>query len=106
MRISLSLGSLLIASVAALSAANVAAGGAAYDKSCKTCHGADGTANPEIADMMKVAIPDLKSPQVQGMSEADLKAVITNGKGKMPVTKAVTGPAVDDVVAYVHSLKK
>ena len=32
---------------------DAAAGKAAYDKSCKSCHGADGTANPAIAQMMK-----------------------------------------------------
>ncbi len=40
------------------------------------------------------------------MSDADLTAVITKGKGKMQPVKAVTGKSVDDVIAYVRSLKK
>jgi mono/diheme cytochrome c family protein len=81
-------------------------GQASYDKCCKPCHGADGTPNPAIAKMMKVEMKDLKSAEVQGMSNDDIKKVITEGKGKMKPVKTVTGSATDDVVAYVHSLKK
>ena len=33
--------------------ANAKAGQAIYDKSCKSCHGADGTSNAAVAKMMK-----------------------------------------------------
>jgi hypothetical protein len=56
--------------------------------------------------MMKVDIKDLKSAEVQAMSNEDLKETITKGKGKMKPVKSVSGPDVDNVVAYVHSLKK
>jgi len=90
----------------ALQAANATAGKAAYDKSCKSCHGADGTANPAIVKMMKVEIQDLKSPEVQAMSDNDLKKVITEGKGKMKPVPSVSGGAADDVIAYIRTLKK
>ena len=106
MRIILTTLTLAGLSVAAGLAADAKAGQAAYDKSCKSCHGADGTANPAIAKMMKVDMRDLKSAEVQGMSDADIKAVITGGKGKMKPVKTVSGGSVDDVVAYVHTLKK
>ncbi len=93
-----------IASTAAY-AADAAAGKAAYDKSCKSCHGADGTANPAIAKMMKVDVKDLKSADVQGMSDDELKKVITEGKGKMKPVAAASGSA-GDIVAYIRSLKK
>ena len=87
-----------------IQAASVAAGKAAYDKSCKGCHGADGMANPAIAKMMKVEIKDLKSPDVQGMSDAELEKVITEGKGKMkPVSSAASSAA--DIVAYIRTMK-
>ena len=92
-------------SATAVSAADAKAGQAVYDKSCKSCHGPDGTANPSIAKMMKVDMKDLKSAEVQSMSDADIKGVVTNGKGKMK-PQAVSGTALDDVVAYVRSLKK
>jgi mono/diheme cytochrome c family protein len=87
-------------------AADAKAGQAAYDKSCKSCHGADGTPNPNIAKMMKVEMLALGSAQVQALSDDELKQVITNGKGKMPKVPSVTGTSADDVVAYVRTLKK
>jgi len=93
-------------SAAAASAADAKAGEAVYDKSCKSCHGTDGTANPAIAKMMKVEIQDLKSAEVQAMSNDDIKKVITGGKGKMRPIAAVSGAALDDVVAYIRTLKK
>jgi mono/diheme cytochrome c family protein len=87
-------------------AADAKAGEAAYEKSCKSCHGPDGTPNPAIAKMMKVEMRDLKSPEVQATSPADMKKVITDGKGKMKPVASVTGAAADDVVAYVKTLKK
>jgi mono/diheme cytochrome c family protein len=93
-------------STTAAFAADAKAGQAAYDKSCKSCHGADGTPNPAIGKMLKVDIQDLKSSQVQSMSDADLKKVITDGQGKMRPIASVTGTSLDDVVAYVRSLKK
>ena len=86
-------------------AADAKAGAAVYEKSCKACHGADGTANPAIAKMMKVDIKDLKSAEVHGMSDADLKKVITEGKGKMKAVKTVSPAEADQVAAYVHTLK-
>ncbi len=97
---------LAVAGAAGLFAADAAAGGALYEKSCKGCHGADGTPNPAIVNMMKVAIPDLKSAEVQALSDDDLKGIVTNGKGKMRPVKTVAGAAQDDVVAFVRSLKK
>jgi len=106
MRILLTTLSLACFSALAASAADVTAGQSVYNKSCKTCHGVDGTANPAIAKMMNLEIKDLKSPEVQAMSDGDLKNVITAGKGKMKPVSAVSGGAVDDVVAFVRTMKK
>jgi len=96
----------MAASAALCLAADAKAGQAAYDKSCKTCHGSDGTPNAGLAKAMKVDMRDLKSAEVQAASDDDLKKVITAGKGKMRPVTSVTGKAVDDVVAYMRSLKK
>jgi len=92
--------------VVAASAADAKAGQAVYDKSCKSCHGADGAANPAVAKMMKVEMKDLKSPEVQAMSDDELRKIVTDGKGKMKPVKTVSGAALDNVVAYIHGLKK
>jgi cytochrome c5 len=86
--------------------ADTKAGQAVYDKSCKTCHGADGTPNPAIVKMMKVDIHDLNGPEVQAHSDADLKKIVTDGQGKMKPIAAVTGASLDDCIAFVRSLKK
>lgn len=90
----------------AFAAGNAKAGKDVYDKSCKSCHGATGTANPAIAKMMKVEMKDLGSADVQGLTDDNLKTVIAEGKGKMKPIKTVTGKAADDVVAYVRTFKK
>ncbi|HYL35983.1 MAG TPA: cytochrome c [Bryobacteraceae bacterium] len=81
-------------------AADAAAGKAVYDAKCKTCHGASGEGNPAIGKAMKVEMKAL------GSTTADVKKVITEGQGKMKPVASVTGADLDNVVAYVHSLKK
>jgi len=93
-------------SAAAAFAADASAGQADYARACKSCHGADGTPNPAIAKMMKVDMKDLKAPEVQAMSNDDIKKIITGGKGKMRPVTSVSGAALDDVAAYIHTIKK
>ena len=49
---------------------------------------------------------DLKSPDVQSMSDDGHKKDYYRRNGKMKPVKTVTGASLDDVAAYVHSLKK
>lgn len=93
-------------SAAAGWAADAKAGQVVYDKSCKSCHGADGAPNAAIAKMMKVEMKDLRSAEVQGLSSADMRKIISDGKGKMKGVKTVAGGDADNVIAYIHSLKK
>ena len=93
---------LIIAALTASStwAADATAGKAVYATKCKSCHGADGEGNPAIAKAMKVELKPLSS------STADVKDVITKGQGKMKPMPAVAGADLDNVVAYVKTLKK
>lgn len=86
--------------VAAL-AADAAAGKGVYDTKCKSCHGADGAGNPAIAKMMKVDLKPLAS-----QTDAEIKSAVTMGVGKMKPVAGVAGGDVDNIVAYVHTLKK
>lgn len=106
MRMYLTMFTLALTAAVAMYAADAKAGKTAYDTSCKSCHGPDGTPNAAVAKMMKVEMKDLKSADVQSMSDADIASVITKGKGKMKAITAVTGKSADDVAAYVHTLKK
>jgi len=94
---------LAVLSSTAVFAADAAAGKAVYDKSCKTCHGADGTPNPGMVKMMKVDIKDFKTTD---FSDAAIKTAVTEGKGKMKPIPTVTGASLDNVAAYVKTLKK
>lgn len=76
-----------------------------YDKACKGCHGATGQGNPGLAKMMKVEMKALGSKEVQAKSDADLKKIITQGTGKMKPVASVAGKQVDDVIAFVRTLK-
>lgn len=93
----------LIAAAAASSfAADAKAGQAIFEQKCKACHGADGTPNAGMAKMFPTMRP-LGSADVQS---EDIKAIITTGKGKMKPIAGLSADQVDNVVAYVHSLKK
>jgi mono/diheme cytochrome c family protein len=81
--------------------ADVAAAEATYKTKCAACHGPDGKGK----EAMKTK--DLASADVQKMSDADLSAIITNGKPpKMPPYKTMTPDQIKDMVAYIRSLKK
>jgi cytochrome c6 len=72
---------------------------ALYKSKCAMCHGADG---------MKAAGHDLSSAAVQKQSDADLTAVITDGKApKMPKYGDKLKPEeIKGLVAYIRTLKK
>ena len=78
--------------------ADAAAGKATYDAKCKMCHGADGKGNPAMVKAMGVK-------PIVGASADAVKAAVTNGKNKMKPVAGVTGKTLDDVAAYVGSLK-
>jgi mono/diheme cytochrome c family protein len=98
----LKLTTLIFAALTATSvwAADAAAGKTVYATKCKSCHGADGDGNPAIAKAMKVELKPLSA------TTADVKDVVTKGQGKMKPISSVTGADLDNVVAYVKSLKK
>jgi mono/diheme cytochrome c family protein len=76
-----------------------------YDSKCKSCHGAMGQGNPGLAKMMKVEMRALGSKEVQAQSDADLKKIISEGKGKMKPVAGLSSKQLDDVVAFVRTLK-
>ncbi len=70
-----------------------------FKSKCAMCHGADG---------QKVAGHDFSSAAVQKESDADLTAVITDGKApKMPKYSDKLKPEeIKGLVAYIRTLKK
>ena len=71
-----------------------------FKAKCAMCHGADGAGKPAMGTK------PLGSADIQKMSDADLTAAITNGKGKMPAYKGkLTDAQITDIVKYVRTLK-
>ena len=78
--------------------ADAAAGKATYDAKCKMCHGPDGKGTPGMVKAMGVK-------PITGASADAVKEAVTKGKNKMKPIPGVTGKTLDDVAAYVASLK-
>lgn len=78
-----------VITVAALSMPLTAFAGdaaALYTAKCAMCHGADGSGATPMGKSMKLR--DLRSPEVQKMTDKELFAVTAGGKGKMPAFKS------------------
>ena len=82
-------------------AASVTAGQAVYKAKCQMCHGADGSGN-----LPKAKANPLGGATVQATSDADIKTAVTAGAGTMKPVPGVAGADLDNVVAFVRSLKK
>jgi len=80
------------------------ASGAFYKSKCAACHGADGTGS---ATGKKMGAHDFTTADVQGMSDAEISTIITNGKNKMPKYGASLKPEdIKGLVAYIRTFKK
>jgi mono/diheme cytochrome c family protein len=78
---------------------------ATYKAKCAACHGADAKGETPVGK--KMGIKDLASSDVQKMSDAELTAVISDGKDKMPSYKKSLKPdQIKELVAYIRSLKE
>jgi mono/diheme cytochrome c family protein len=72
---------------------------------CASCHGPDGSANVPAGKALKAR--DFHSPDVQGQSDADLAAVISSGKNKMPAyAKQLKPEEIAELAAYSRALGK
>jgi mono/diheme cytochrome c family protein len=82
-------------------AASATAGQLVYKAKCQMCHGADGSGN-----LPKAKANPLGGATVQAKSDADLKKAITAGTGTMKPVAGVAGADLDNVIAFIRSLKK
>ena len=78
-------------------------GGEIYKSKCERCHGADGQSHTFEGRMTKA--PVLSDPKVSALADADLIAVVKDGKKKMPsFRKKLTDDQIAAVVAYMRTL--
>jgi mono/diheme cytochrome c family protein len=79
-----------------------AASSATFRTKCAMCHGQDGGGS-EVGKSMNV--PDLRSPVVQKLPDAQLAQIISDGKGGMPQFKNSLGEdQIHALVTYIRSL--
>ena len=93
-------------STSSSSSASVAAADAAanYKAKCASCHGANGSG--QTAYGKKAGLRDLRSAEVRGQGDAQLLAIISKGKGKMPgYEKSLGAAACQELVAFIKTLK-
>jgi mono/diheme cytochrome c family protein len=76
-----------------------------FKAKCASCHGGDGSGNTSAGKSLKLR--DLGSADVQKQTDAELTAIITNGKSPMPAYKGkVTDAQIKELVTYVRGLAK
>jgi cytochrome c6 len=76
-----------------------------FKANCVLCHAADGSGSSPTGKALKAK--DLKSEEVQKVSDVDITTVITNGKGKMPAFgKKLKPEDIQSLVGYVRALAK
>ena len=89
-----------------LAAGDAAKGKDVYAARCRSCHGAAGEGNPGLAKAMNVEIRHLGSKEAQARSDDELKKIVTGGNGKMKAVTGVDGAGLDNVIAFVRTLKQ
>jgi cytochrome c6 len=76
-----------------------------YAQKCAMCHGANGDGQTGMGKMFHLR--DLRSAEVQKMTDAELYNIIAKGKEKMPAFEASLGKVkIDEVIAHVRDLAK
>ena len=80
---------------------------AIYDKLCKSCHAEDGRGNAAKAATLKIdpALLNLGRPGTETLTQEDRKAILLDGKEKMPSYKSKVKPEeVDPLLELAEKL--
>ncbi len=78
-----------------------AASSSTFKTKCAMCHGPDGGGS-QVGKTLNV--PDLRSPALQQLSDAELAQIISDGKGGMPSFKgSLSEDQIHGLVTYIRS---
>ena len=76
-----------------------------YKSKCQMCHGADGLGATPAGKAMKAV--SFKDPAAIKSTDAQLIAIIKNGKNKMPpYAGKLTDDQIKSLVSYIRTLQK
>ena len=82
-----------------------APGSSSFRSNCVICHSADGSGNTALGKKFKVR--DLRSPEVQKATDAELSELILKGKKPMPAFAGkLNEKQVQEVVEYLREMGK
>jgi cytochrome c6 len=96
---------LVSAAVTPATYAQAAATDTLFKAKCAMCHGADAAGNTPMGK--KFNISDLRAPEIQKKTKAELANAIAKGKNKMPAFEGkLTSEEVNELATYVRQLKK
>ena len=85
-----------------LAAQNSSSGAATFKTNCAACHGPDGSSDTPTGKSMNA--PDLRSPEVQKLSDTEIATVISDGKNAMPPFKNLPKDQITSLVKYIRGL--
>lgn len=87
--------------------AEAKSGKATYDKSCASCHGADGKGNPAMTKVFGEKALNIATKETSEKKDDELLKVITEGRGKMPASgKNLNKQEQKELLEHIRSLVK
>jgi cytochrome c6 len=97
--------SMLVFSLTVIPSMAADSGEALYKTKCAACHAADGSGNTPAGK--KLGVKDFRTPDVAKESDAELLAIMVEGKNKMPSYKGkLSADQLKSLVIYVRDLGK
>jgi len=85
-----------------LLAQNSSSGAATFKANCATCHGPDGSGDTSIGKSLN--IPDLRSAEIQKLTNTEIATVISNGKNAMPPFKNFSKEQIHSLITHIRGL--
>lgn len=84
---------------------SAAAGAAIFKGKCVLCHGTDGTGKTPLGKQLQAA--NLRSKEVQKLSNAELHQIVHDGKANMPsFADQLSDHDINEVISYVRTFGK
>lgn len=97
----------LVALALPLAAAGDAAKGKDfYTKKCKLCHAEDGAGTPAMQKKHGAKLLPLAGKEVQALKDADLAKKFSEAANHKALVKALQPGDLDNVIAYIRTMKK
>jgi cytochrome c len=92
--------------VPALAAGDAEKGKELYMKRCKTCHGEDGAGTPAMQKKFGEKLLPLGGKQVQAMKDAEITKAFQEAANHKALVKTLQPGDLDNVIAFIRTLKK